>query len=168
MWLSGLGIVLPTKRSRVPFPVRAHAWVVGQVPGWLGVRRSNQSMFLSHITISLPLLLPPPPSLSKTKRKQNRNQDQRGMVQTEGNRKRSESLLEGKNSTSRLWTLYLHRMDLKTGKGVEGKEIPLWMHRNLFEMNSVNSYMQGACKNLQGNKNPLKRSCDIAEFVGSL
>ena len=32
MWLSGLSAGLPTTGSPVRFPVRAHAWVVGQVP----------------------------------------------------------------------------------------------------------------------------------------
>ena len=39
-------------------PVRAHAWVVG----WSPVRvrtEGNQSIFLSHIDVSLPLLLRP-------------------------------------------------------------------------------------------------------------
>ena len=32
VWLSGLSASLRTKGSLVRFPVRAHAWVVGQVP----------------------------------------------------------------------------------------------------------------------------------------
>ena len=32
VWLSGLSAGLRSKGSRVRFPVRAHAWVVGQVP----------------------------------------------------------------------------------------------------------------------------------------
>ena len=32
VWLSGLSMGLRTKGSPVRFPVRAHAWVVGQVP----------------------------------------------------------------------------------------------------------------------------------------
>ena len=63
VWLSGLNVIPQTKRSLVRFPVRAHAWVAGQVPGW-GHVRGNQSMFLSHIDISLPLFLSPSP-LSK-------------------------------------------------------------------------------------------------------
>ena len=35
------------------FPVRAHAWVVSQVPRW-GWARGNQSMFLSYIDVSPP------------------------------------------------------------------------------------------------------------------
>ena len=49
VWLSGLSAGLRTERSRVQFPVRAHAWVVGQVP--------SQSMYLLHINIFLPLPL---------------------------------------------------------------------------------------------------------------
>ena len=41
------------------FPVRAHAV---QVPSW-GCARDNQSMYLSHMDVSLPLFLPPVPSL---------------------------------------------------------------------------------------------------------
>ena len=33
VWLSGLSAGLQTKGLPVRFPVRAHAWVVGQVPG---------------------------------------------------------------------------------------------------------------------------------------
>ena len=63
--LSGLSTSLKTKRSPVRFPVRAHAWVVGQVPIW-GCVRGNQSMFLWHIDVSLPLFLLPS-SLSRSK-----------------------------------------------------------------------------------------------------
>ena len=31
VWLSGFGLVLQTERSLVWFPVRAHAWIVGQI-----------------------------------------------------------------------------------------------------------------------------------------
>ena len=34
VWLSWLGTVPQIERSQVQFPVRAHAWVVGSVPGW--------------------------------------------------------------------------------------------------------------------------------------
>ena len=51
-WLSGLGILMQTKRLLVQFLVRAYAWVVGQVPDW-GLARDYQSMFLS-VTFSLP------------------------------------------------------------------------------------------------------------------
>ena len=57
MWLSGLITGLQTERSRVGFPVRAQAWVAaGSLVG--GCER--QSMYLSHIDVSLPLS----PSLS--------------------------------------------------------------------------------------------------------
>ena len=61
VWLSGLNTVLQTERLQVWFPVRAHSWVVGQVPGVRGGERGNWSMFLSHIDVSLPLSLPPLP-----------------------------------------------------------------------------------------------------------
>ena len=63
VWLSGLRADLRTERLLVRFPIRAYAWVVGQVPGW-GSARGNELMFLSH-NVSLPLSLPPP--LSKNK-----------------------------------------------------------------------------------------------------
>ena len=62
VWLTGLSAGLQTERSMVRFPVRAHAWVVGQVPSWRHVRAS-QLMFLWHIAVSLPLILSPFPSL---------------------------------------------------------------------------------------------------------
>ena len=57
----GLIISLRTQRllvqlSLVQFPVRAHAWVAGQVPSW-GHERGNRSMYLLHIDVSLPLFL---------------------------------------------------------------------------------------------------------------
>ena len=62
VWLSGLGSSLQTKRSLVQFQFRAHAWVVGQVPGGAS-GRGNQLMYLLNINASLPLFLPPFPSL---------------------------------------------------------------------------------------------------------
>ena len=62
VWLSGLSASLETQRLLVRFPFRTHAWVVGQVPGW-GCAIGNQSMYLSHIYVSLPFFLPPFPSL---------------------------------------------------------------------------------------------------------
>ena len=59
VWLSGLSTGLQTQRSLVWFPVRAQAWVAGQVPSW-GHVRSNWLVYLSHIDTSLPLS----PSLS--------------------------------------------------------------------------------------------------------
>ena len=38
VWLSGPHAGLRTKGSLVQFPVRAHAWVAGQVPSWGCVR----------------------------------------------------------------------------------------------------------------------------------
>ena len=38
VWLSELSTGLWTKRLPVEFPVKAHAWVVGQVPGWRHVK----------------------------------------------------------------------------------------------------------------------------------
>ena len=60
VWLSGLSAGLQTKGSLDRFPVRAHAWVVGQVPSRGGARGNHTLMFLS-----LPFSLPSP--LSKNK-----------------------------------------------------------------------------------------------------
>ena len=38
--------------SLVQSPVRAYAWVVGQVPSWL-CAKGNWSMYLSHIDVAL-------------------------------------------------------------------------------------------------------------------
>ena len=40
LWLGRLGCVPQTARLLVRFPVRAHAWVAGQAPGW-GCARGN-------------------------------------------------------------------------------------------------------------------------------
>ena len=48
VWLSGLSTSLRTGRSQVWFPVRAHAWVLGQVPN-LGRARGNQLIYLSCV-----------------------------------------------------------------------------------------------------------------------
>ena len=56
--LAGVAQWIETKRSLVRFPLRAHAWVACQVPIWRPMR-SNQSMYLSHIHVSLLLFLPP-------------------------------------------------------------------------------------------------------------
>ena len=66
VWLSRWGVGLQTKGSPVQFPVRAHAWVAGQVPTW-GRVRGSQMTFLLHIDVSLPLFLPPFPSLKINK-----------------------------------------------------------------------------------------------------
>ena len=47
VWLSGLGVILQTKGSPVQFLVRAHAWVVGQVPSRGRTRDNHTLMFLS-------------------------------------------------------------------------------------------------------------------------
>ena len=52
LWLSGLSAGLQTRRSRVQFPVGAHAWVAGQVPSW-GCGKGNQSVYLLHMDVSL-------------------------------------------------------------------------------------------------------------------
>ena len=65
-WLSGLSAVLQTNGSLVQFLVRAHAWVVGQVPSW-GSVKCNQSMYFSHMDVSLPFFLLPFPSLEVKK-----------------------------------------------------------------------------------------------------
>ena len=47
---------LQSKGSLVRFPVRAHAWVVGQVPGWRHARGNHTLMFLS-LSFFLPSVL---------------------------------------------------------------------------------------------------------------
>ena len=56
VWLSGLSAGLRTTVSLVRFPVRAHAWVVGQVPSRGRVRGNHTLMFLFPLPPSLPLL----------------------------------------------------------------------------------------------------------------
>ena len=51
--LSGLSVGQQTKGLPVRFPVRAHAWVVGQVPSWGRMRGNHILMFLS-LCFSLP------------------------------------------------------------------------------------------------------------------
>ena len=60
VWLRGMSTGLQTKGLPVWLPVRAHAWVAGQVPGWGHVRGNHTVMCLS---LSLSLLFP----LSKNK-----------------------------------------------------------------------------------------------------
>ena len=57
-WIESMG--LQTEMSLDRFPVGAHSWITGQVLSW-GRARNNQSMFLLHINVSLPLA--PFPSL---------------------------------------------------------------------------------------------------------
>ena len=52
-WLSGLSTGLQSKGSLVRFPVRAHAWVVGQIPSREHMRGNHTLMFLS-LSFSLP------------------------------------------------------------------------------------------------------------------
>ena len=57
VWISGLSTNLRTKGSLVRFPVRARAWVMGQVPSRGYVRGNHTLMFFSS------LFLPPYPCL---------------------------------------------------------------------------------------------------------
>ena len=63
MWLSGLRSGLWTKGSLVRFPVRAHAWVVGQVLS-RGCTRSNHTLMFLSLSFSLPS-----PLIKKRKKK---------------------------------------------------------------------------------------------------
>ena len=56
VWLSGLSAGLQMEGSPVPVPVRAHAWVVVQVPSRGRTRGNHRLMFLSSFS-SLPLSL---------------------------------------------------------------------------------------------------------------
>ena len=60
VYLSGLSVGLWTKASLVQFPVKAHAWVPGQVPS-RGRTRGNHTL----VILSLSFSLPSPPSKSK-------------------------------------------------------------------------------------------------------
>ena len=60
VWLSGLSTSLWTKGWPVRFPVRAHAWVVGQVPS-RGRSRGNHTLIFLSLSFSFPS------SLSKNK-----------------------------------------------------------------------------------------------------
>ena len=53
-WLSGLSAVLQTKGSLVQFLVRAHAWVVGQVPS-RGCVRGKHTLVFPSLSPSLSL-----------------------------------------------------------------------------------------------------------------
>ena len=52
-WLSGLNASLWTKRSLVGFPVRAQAWVAGQVPS-RGCTRGNHTLMFLFLSFSFP------------------------------------------------------------------------------------------------------------------
>ena len=54
VWLSGFSVGLQTKGLPVWFPVRAHAWVAGQVPNKGHIRGNHTLMFLSLSFPSLP------------------------------------------------------------------------------------------------------------------
>ena len=56
VWLSGLSAGLQTKGSLVRFPLRAHAWIVGQVPSRGHARGSHTLMFLT-LSFSFPFPL---------------------------------------------------------------------------------------------------------------
>ena len=60
MWLSGLGVVPQTERSLVGFPVRAHAWVVGQVLVGGIQEATNQRFSQTWMFLSLSFSFPPP------------------------------------------------------------------------------------------------------------
>ena len=53
VWLSGLSANLQTKGSPVRFPVRAHAWVAGQVPSKEHERGNAPSLSPSLLPLSL-------------------------------------------------------------------------------------------------------------------
>ena len=55
VWLSELSAGLQTKGSPIQFPVRAHAWVEGQVPSRGCLRGNHTVMFLSLSFSLLPL-----------------------------------------------------------------------------------------------------------------
>ena len=57
MWLIGLSAGLRTKGSLVQFPVRAHAWVAGQVPSWGMQEATTHLYFFLSLSPSLPLSL---------------------------------------------------------------------------------------------------------------
>ena len=55
VWLSGLSTKLRTKGSPVLFPVRAQAWVAGQVPSRGRARSNHTWMFLPSFSLPSPL-----------------------------------------------------------------------------------------------------------------
>ena len=52
----GMAMAIVAQLVGLQFLVRAHAWVVGWIPGGEPMR-DNQSMFISHTDIPLPLSL---------------------------------------------------------------------------------------------------------------
>ena len=57
VWLSRVSASLRTKVSPVQFPVRAHAWIVGQVPS-SGYTRGNHTLMFLSLSLPLPSPLP--------------------------------------------------------------------------------------------------------------
>ena len=57
VWLSGLSASLQIKGSLVRFPVRAHAWVAGQVPTRVAQEGTTYGCFSPSLFLSLPLSL---------------------------------------------------------------------------------------------------------------
>ena len=53
VWLSGLSAGLQIKGLLVRFPVRTHAYIVGQVPS-RGHARGNQTLVFLYLSFSLP------------------------------------------------------------------------------------------------------------------
>ena len=53
IWLSGLSTGLQTKGFPVPFPGRAHAWVVGQIPSREHAK-GNHTLMFNSLSFSLP------------------------------------------------------------------------------------------------------------------
>ena len=53
VWLSRLSASLGTKGSLVKFPVRAQAWVMGQIPS-KGFMRGNHTLMFLSLSFSLP------------------------------------------------------------------------------------------------------------------
>ena len=60
MWFSGLSAGLRAKGSLIWLPVKAHAWVVGQVPS-KGCVRGNHTLMFWSLSVSLP---PPSPMVT--------------------------------------------------------------------------------------------------------
>ena len=72
VWLSGLSAGLQSKGSLVRFPVRAHTWVAGQVPG-RGHARGNHTLMSLSLSFSLsPLCLKINKILKKIERERER------------------------------------------------------------------------------------------------
>ena len=61
VWLSWLGIIPQSKASQVCFPISAHAWVVGLLPGVPSLDAYEGQL----MDVSLPLFLPPFPVSKK-------------------------------------------------------------------------------------------------------